>query len=688
VTAETVTSFCRMCGACCGVRVTVEDGAALRLAGDRDHPLSLGYACPKGRRMIGLVDDPAVLDEPLMRDRRGRLVPVDWETALGDLGAKLNLVLAQSDPYAIGLYTGTSQDSTARYAASRLMSAVGSPSTYTSTTVDSIGKVLVPKLMAGREGLVPAVDFDATTLLLIVGENMVVSHGGFSYFTNPVWYLRKITQHGELWVIDPRHTETARLASRHLSGRSGSDFAVFAYLIRALLRDGADQEYLRDHARRADELRAAVEPFDLATASRYTGLGPGDLEDLLRAVRRHRRLAVVTGTGVTMAATGTVTEWLAYALQVVTGSFERPGGRWFNHGARFWPSRMTPPDTSAFGPGPRTHPQIPRIAGQFPCAVLPAEIEQGHLRALLVMAGNPVTAFPQPQRLSAALGRLPVLAVWDIVRSATAELATHVFPCLTPLERGDLITPVQLSAVLAQYTPPVVPPRGARRPVWWSMATLGRQLGVDVLPGGLDPDTCSDEDICALLAAGVPATWAELRDAAGPVEFTAEVGWVQRTALPDGRWDLAPPLLAGQLAGAVSRLDLALSGPADRLVLGNRRERTHVNSTLTWNTAGDPAPGPYLYLNPADAARAAVSDGDRVEVSTPHGSVTAVARLDDGMSPGTVVIPHGFAEPNVGHLTATDADLDPLTGMPMLVGVPVTLRAVNDERLLYGHYCK
>ncbi|HEY3882779.1 MAG TPA: hypothetical protein VGM12_29685 [Trebonia sp.] len=63
--SETVTSFCRMCGACCGVRVTVEDGIALRLAGDRDHPVSRGYACPKGRRMIGLVDDPAVIDEPL-----------------------------------------------------------------------------------------------------------------------------------------------------------------------------------------------------------------------------------------------------------------------------------------------------------------------------------------------------------------------------------------------------------------------------------------------------------------------------------------------------------------------------------------------------------------------------------------------------------------------------------------------
>src|SRR5260370_1114095 len=195
--------------------------------------------------MVGGVEDPAVLDEPLMRDPRGRLVPVDWDTALGDLAEKLSLIRDSCEPYAIGLYTGTSQDTTARYAASRLMSGIGSPSTYTSTTVDSIAKILVPKLMAGRERLVPAVDFETTTLLLVIGENMVVSHGGFSYFPNPVWYLRKITGRGEVWVIDPRRTETARLAPHHLSTRSGTDFPAIASPSRALLPDGGEHERRR-----------------------------------------------------------------------------------------------------------------------------------------------------------------------------------------------------------------------------------------------------------------------------------------------------------------------------------------------------------------------------------------------------------------------------------------------------------
>src|SRR6516225_6520252 len=163
-------------------------------------------------------------------------------------------------------------DSGGRFAATRLLGVIGSPSRYTSSTIDSVAKVLVPKLMAGREGLVPAVDFETTTLLLVIGENMVVSHGGFSYFPDPVRYLRSVERRGEVWVFDPRRTETARLATRHLSARSGTDFAFLGHLVRELLTDGADTEYLDRHARHVDELRHAVEPFDLRMTSHLTGL--------------------------------------------------------------------------------------------------------------------------------------------------------------------------------------------------------------------------------------------------------------------------------------------------------------------------------------------------------------------------------------------------------------------------------
>jgi anaerobic selenocysteine-containing dehydrogenase len=274
-----------------------------------------------------------------------------------------------------------------------------------------------------------------------------------------------------------------------------------------------------------------------------------------------------------------------------------------------------------------------------------------------------MTAFPQPERLQRALRRLKVLAVWDIVGSATAAEATHLFPCPDPLERADLVVPVHLSQVFAQYTPAVLPPRSGRRPMWWSLAKLAERMGLSILPGGVEADSCSDDLLFSSFVSGSPVSWSELLAAeGGPVEYTRHDRWVERTVLPDGRWDLAPPLL-------VDRLDHAITQGTHPVVLGNRRQVQHTNSTLAWESAD-----PFVYVSPADAAASGVRDGDVVEVTSAHGRVSGTACLDDGMAAGTVVIPHGFSEPNVAHLTATDVEVDPLTGMPTLVGVPVSVR--------------
>ncbi|MET0887398.1 MAG: molybdopterin-dependent oxidoreductase, partial [Mycetocola sp.] len=157
----TVNSYCRFCATFCGVTVTVDDGELSRIAGDRDHPLSHGYVCPKGRKMVAVRDDPALLDRPMLRNSRGELTPVGWDTALDDLGERLVDVRDRFGPYAIATYSGTNFDSAGKWACTRFMQAIGSPSSYSSLTIDSIAKVLVPQLMAGRS-LSPTLDRERT----------------------------------------------------------------------------------------------------------------------------------------------------------------------------------------------------------------------------------------------------------------------------------------------------------------------------------------------------------------------------------------------------------------------------------------------------------------------------------------------------------------------------------------------
>jgi anaerobic selenocysteine-containing dehydrogenase len=191
-----------------------------------------------------------------------------------------------------------------------------------------------------------------------------------------------VARRGDVWVADPRRTESARLATRHLPLRAGSDAFLLAGVLRILLQEGgADDDYLADHATGREPLAAAVAPFDLERVAGATGLEPEAVVALAHTIRRHGRLAVATGTGVTMAREGLVTEWLAWALQIVTGSFDRPGGAWFNPGylMRF-DQRPLAPGPSPPLPGPPSRPDLPAPRGERPCAALADEIESGNLR--------------------------------------------------------------------------------------------------------------------------------------------------------------------------------------------------------------------------------------------------------------------------------------------------------------------
>src|SRR5205085_11733901 len=168
-----------------------------------------------------------------------------------------------------------------------------------------------------------------------------------------------------------------------------------------------------------------------------TGVARADLAALVDAVRRAGRVAVLTGTGVTMSANANVVEWLATALPLVTGSIDQPGGMWFNPGvlARLDESGVDPQRNKPAQPGPRSRPELPRRFGQYPCAALAGEIEAGNLRVLLSIAGNPLTSFADSKRLAGAVENLVLLEVADLRRSPTVEWATPCLPCPGPIVR-------------------------------------------------------------------------------------------------------------------------------------------------------------------------------------------------------------------------------------------------------------
>jgi anaerobic selenocysteine-containing dehydrogenase len=659
--------------AACGLLVSTEDDEVVSVQGDPEHPMSRGYTCSKGRALGALHHHPDRLDGPLIR-RQGRLQPAPWPDVLDDVTARTREIIDGHGPGAIGMYlaTGAAFDTNGRRVAERFIRTLGSPQIYTATTIDTPCKPLVMELMTGHPGLVPLLDWDRARFALLFGTNPVVSHGHSNPFPDAVTRLRKIARDGELWVVDPRRTETARLASRHLAPRPGTDHILLAYLVNQLLREGADRPYLAAHATGVDALAKAVAPFELKGSAARCGLPESDLTDLLEAIRRHGPASAQTGTGVTMSAGANVAEWLVWALNIVTHSYDQPGAMWFNPGfLRRLDTRPWTPSGGEPGPGPASRPDLPGRFGEFPCAALADEIEAGNLRALFVVGGNPVTSFPDTDRTLAALGRLDLLAVCDIVPSQTTAIASHVFACADSLERADLpqYIDAHLPMVATQYTAAVVSPAADRRPLWWPFAQLGRRFGLDLLRG-MDPDTCSDDDLLKAAASRGRSSFEELKAANGPVVAEDAVfGWVERM-LPDGRWRLAPAPLVAQLA--------TLQDPPG-LVLVPRRQPRHVNSAIDETASqGSRRDEPLIEIHAIDADLAGVHDGGLVRVTNRSVSLVGVARVGPSVRPGAVSIPHGYVSPNVSVLTSAAWDTDPLTGMVLQSGVAVTLEAADQ----------
>lgn len=653
---RSVRSFCRVCTSVCGILVDVDGDDVIAVHGDPDHPFSQGYTCPKGRALPQIHHHPDRLEHPLIRVA-GALRPTTWDACLDDLVDRLRAAIEAHGPESVGINfgTGVGMDAAGYRIAQGLHAAIGTPAKFSPLTIDGTAKVLIAELMGGTQALTGRPDYDNATFAMFIGSNPVVSHGHTVGMPNPRGMIRDLTRHAEVWIVDPRRTETARMATHHLAPRPGTDYAVLAYLVREVLRDGADPDVpIQD----VDRLAAAVAPFTRKHSADLADVPEAQLTRLLASIRQYGRIAVDTGTGITMSPNANVTQWLCTALLVITGSMNRRGGMWFHPGFAYQLETFTlpvaPPDGS-FGPGPRSRPETQSFLREWPCAVLPDEINAGNVSALLNLGGSLVTGFPNVSSLVPALRKLDVLVTTEILPNETTALSTHVLPTKGQLERPDITMWDFLSPrISAQHTPAVVSPVGERRSMWWVLAEIGRRLGHDLADAGATDDT-----MLARVGSGVRGGHDELIAtgwAQSPIELPAR--WVDDHIDRVGGWRLAPRLLVEQLD--------AVRVPA-ALVLVPRRQLSRLNSQLEF--LGE---APEVVLHPDDAAAAGLADKSPVAVRSEQGELTGITKVDPSIRRGAVSVPHGHRGANVNLLTSKD-DIDPLTGMTRYSGFPVTL---------------
>src|SRR5918992_4858816 len=255
--AEERVPSCRICEPLCGMIATVEDRRLVKLRPDAEHPLSAGFACPKGIAMAEVQEDPDRVLHPLRRTAAGGFERVSWEAALGDIAARLRRIRAEHGGGAVGWYMGNPGAFSYSHPlwSKGFIDGLGSPHYYTAGSQDVNNRFAASALLYGSPLLLPIPDIARTRFLLMVGANPMVSNGSLISVPRVRDHLRAIVNRGgRVVVVDPRRSETAR-QFEHVAVTPETDAWLLLSMLHVIFDEGlANREFLAAHTDGADAL--------------------------------------------------------------------------------------------------------------------------------------------------------------------------------------------------------------------------------------------------------------------------------------------------------------------------------------------------------------------------------------------------------------------------------------------------
>jgi len=618
------------CPDSCAWEVTVEDGRAVKLAGDPNHPYTRGTLCAKVNRYLDRVYSPDRILHPLRRTGakgEGRFERVSWEEAVADIAARLQSVAAEFGAEAIlpfsfagnmGLvqYAGMDRRFFARLGASRLER----------TICGNTANAGVAAVLGTSTGMLPE-DIVHSRLILLWGTNTVVTNVH-------LWpFVRQAREAGaRVVVIDPVRTRTAEEADWHVQPLPGSDGALALGMINVIAAEGLeDRDYLERYCSGWEALRERAGAFPPERVERLTGVPSEQVVELARAYATTRPACIRTLVGPEKHAHGGQTFRALASLPCVTGAWREVGG-----GLLHW-------TRSLFSDGLNTR-AVARTDIRGPRARSLNMVQLGRVlndpdleppvKALVVFDCNPASVLPNQNLVRAGLARDDLFTVVsDLFRTDTALYADYLLPATSFIEHWDVLFPWSQTYVVLNR--PAVEPVGEAISNGELFRRLAAAMGFD------DPHLQdSDED---MVRAALDSEHPHMHGI--DAERLLREGWAPLN-LPRP-W---LPFAEGNFPTASGRAELwtedYLEPEAEAglpLVLVSAKTPLHfLNSSYSHLPRHARGEELCVELSAVDAAARGVADGDRVRVHSARGELTLVARLRDRVRPGVVAIPHGF----------------------------------------------
>ncbi len=450
---------CVLCAQNCGLEIEVENNRIVKVRGDKSNAKSEGYICRKGLNVAYHQHNADRLKYPLKKvgDQFER---ISWDQAIDEIAAKLRGIIDQYGPRSFAYMGGGGQGCHFEAAFGvRLMRSLGSQYQYSALAQEFSGAFWVCGRTHGKQYLHDQPDVNQTDLLLVFGWNGMQSH---QIPQAPRQLQRLSRDKGKmLIVVDPRKTETAKLADVHLPIRPGTDALLLKAMISMILKEGwVNRDYLANRTSGFDSVKSCFEHFDARAAVKTCGLDFDQVREVTRLYAT-RKSSLRYDLGLFMGRHSGLNSYLIVILQAICGRLCSPGGNVIN-------GHMMPI-------GPHTDERDPKVwrtvathsfpvCGSFPPNVMPEEILSDHperLRAVIVTQSNPLRSYADTTAYEKAFQRLDLLVTGEIAMTETAVLSHYVLPSRTGYESWDgTFFPMTYPGIFFQMRRPIIEPEG------------------------------------------------------------------------------------------------------------------------------------------------------------------------------------------------------------------------------------